>query len=140
MYDCSETMATLIIKVMTNNALTVNLGGFIGGHLSRITAAFTGPRRKSLIPKAALPAAPCASYCYTAAFALVVDCQSDSTPIALLGNDNQYRIKIIVQINIANWVRSININHALSPYLTFFNIAKIETGSPNIWVATMMSW
>ena len=90
--------------------------------------------------KAARPAAPCASYCYHAAFALVVDCQSDSTPIALLGNDNQYRIKIIVQINIANWVRSININHALSPYLTFFNIAKIETGSPNIWVATMMSW
>ena len=29
-----------------------------------ITATFTGPRRKSLFPKAARPAAPCATYCY----------------------------------------------------------------------------
>ena len=31
-----------------------------------ITATFTGPRRKSLFPKAARPAAPCATYCYHA--------------------------------------------------------------------------
>ena len=34
--------------------------------LSRITATFTGPRQKSLFPKAARPAAPCATYCYHA--------------------------------------------------------------------------
>jgi hypothetical protein len=33
---------------------------------SWITATFTGPRRKSLFPKAARPAAPCATYCYHA--------------------------------------------------------------------------
>ena len=33
---------------------------------SGITATFTGPRRKSLFPKAARPAAPCATYCYHA--------------------------------------------------------------------------
>ena len=31
-----------------------------------ITATFTGPRRKSVFPKAARPAAPCATYCYHA--------------------------------------------------------------------------
>ena len=31
-----------------------------------ITLTFTGPRRKSLFPKAARPAAPCATYCYHA--------------------------------------------------------------------------
>ena len=31
------------------------------------TSTFTGPRRKSLFPKAARPAAPCATYCYVAA-------------------------------------------------------------------------
>ena len=30
------------------------------------TATFTGPRRKPLFPKAARPAAPCATYCYAA--------------------------------------------------------------------------
>ena len=34
--------------------------------VSVITATFTGPRRKSLFPKAARPAAPCATYCYHA--------------------------------------------------------------------------
>ena len=34
--------------------------------LGVITATFTGPRRKSLFPKAARPAAPCATYCYHA--------------------------------------------------------------------------
>ena len=29
-----------------------------------ITATFTGPRQTSLFPKAARPAAPCATYCY----------------------------------------------------------------------------
>ena len=33
---------------------------------SVITATFTGPRRKSLFPKVARPAAPCATYCYHA--------------------------------------------------------------------------
>ena len=33
---------------------------------SVITATFTGPRRKSMLPKAARPAAPCATYCYAA--------------------------------------------------------------------------
>ena len=32
--------------------------------MSGITSTFTGPRRKSLCPKAARPAAPCATYCY----------------------------------------------------------------------------
>ena len=32
--------------------------------VSRITARFTGPRRKSLFPKATRPGAPCATYCY----------------------------------------------------------------------------
>ena len=30
----------------------------------RITATFTGPRQTSMLPKAARPAAPCATYCY----------------------------------------------------------------------------
>ena len=30
----------------------------------RITATFTGPRQTSFFPKAARPAAPCATYCY----------------------------------------------------------------------------
>ena len=30
----------------------------------RLTSTFTGPRRKSLFPKSARPAAPCATYCY----------------------------------------------------------------------------
>ena len=34
--------------------------------ISQITATFTGPRRKSLFPKAARPAVPCATYCYHA--------------------------------------------------------------------------
>ena len=34
--------------------------------LSVITATFTGPRRTTLFPKAARPAAPCATYCYHA--------------------------------------------------------------------------
>ena len=34
--------------------------------LSPITATFTGPRQTSLFPKAARPAAPCATYCYHA--------------------------------------------------------------------------
>ena len=33
---------------------------------SQITATFTGPPEKSLLPKTAEPAAPCATYCYTA--------------------------------------------------------------------------
>ena len=33
---------------------------------SVIMATFTGPRRKSLFPKAARPAVPCATYCYHA--------------------------------------------------------------------------
>ena len=42
-----------------------------GGHQTLrgpvlITATFTGPRRKTLFPKAARPAAPCATYCYHA--------------------------------------------------------------------------
>ena len=32
--------------------------------LGMITATFTGPRQTSLFPKAARPAAPCATYCY----------------------------------------------------------------------------
>ena len=41
--------------------------------ISRITATFTGPRQTLLFPKAARPAAPCATYCYTATgFSLVV--------------------------------------------------------------------
>ena len=38
--------------------------------LSDITATFTGPRRKSMFPKAARPAAPCATYCYHARICL----------------------------------------------------------------------
>ena len=34
--------------------------------LGDITATITGPRRKTLFPKAARPAAPCATYCYHA--------------------------------------------------------------------------
>ena len=34
--------------------------------MSVITATFTGPRRKSLFPKAARPAATCATYCHHA--------------------------------------------------------------------------
>jgi len=34
--------------------------------LSVITATFTGPRQTSMLPKAARPAAPCATYCYLA--------------------------------------------------------------------------
>ena len=42
-----------------------------------ITATFTGPRRKSLFPKAARPAAPCATYCYPTLFAIGLRfCQS----------------------------------------------------------------
>ena len=37
--------------------------------LGVITATFTGPRQTSLFPKAARPAAPCATYCYHAAVA-----------------------------------------------------------------------
>ena len=37
---------------------------YLGNVSSRITATFTGPRRTSLFPKAARPAAPCATYCY----------------------------------------------------------------------------
>ena len=38
----------------------------IWGDSSVITATFTGPRQTSLFPKAARPAAPCATYCYHA--------------------------------------------------------------------------
>ena len=38
---------------------------------SQITATFTGPRQTSLFPKAARPAAPCATHCYHA-FVVVV--------------------------------------------------------------------
>ena len=34
--------------------------------ISVITATFTGPRRTPMFPKAARPAAPCATYCYHA--------------------------------------------------------------------------
>ena len=39
---------------------------FESGSLSVITATFTGPRQTSMLPKAARPAAPCATYCYHA--------------------------------------------------------------------------
>ena len=45
----------------------------------RITATFTGPRQTSLLPKAARPAAPCATYCYHAFF-LVAEAPSDNPP------------------------------------------------------------
>ena len=37
---------------------------------SVITATFAGPRQTSLFPKAARPAAPCATYCYHAVLVL----------------------------------------------------------------------
>ena len=37
--------------------------------LSQIMSTFTGPRRKSLFPKAARPASPCATYRYHAILA-----------------------------------------------------------------------
>ena len=39
-----------------------------------ITETFTGPRRTSLFPKAARPAAPCATYCYHALVLRVNPC------------------------------------------------------------------
>ena len=51
--------------ISTNSASSGNWRGcFID--LGVITATFTGPRRTSLVPKAARPAAPCATYCYSA--------------------------------------------------------------------------
>ena len=49
----------------------------------RITATFTGPRRKSLFPKAARPAAPCATYCYHAFPRRSVSSQIPSLPNGL---------------------------------------------------------
>ena len=43
------------------------------GFFRRITATSTGPRQPSLFPKAARPAAPCATYCYHASV-LLQDC------------------------------------------------------------------
>ena len=35
-----------------------------------ITSTFTGPPEKSLLPKTAEPAAPCATYCYHGMFTM----------------------------------------------------------------------
>ena len=50
----------LISTMVVTTAMHITDDGILGG----ITTAFTGPRRKSLFPKAARPAAPCATYCY----------------------------------------------------------------------------
>ena len=60
-----------IPKLAIGGILALQIGQQSGVMDSRcwfsvITATFTRPRRKSLFPKAARPAAPCATYCYHA--------------------------------------------------------------------------